>query len=263
MDSRNHIYSASISTFLYKVLGGIRPTAPGFAQALIAPYVPAKTNTTPPLRSVEASVGTPFGRIVSSWTTDVDPVGPLPPAPPLPDVCGSKTIVQCDIQEEGDCATCAHVCVGCKNGGAKIDAIVYAELAPRRQMCVQACRTAALACTSRFAVLVAQRPRNVTHAPTVPSVHHRATGQMPLRSWRACASAKATAAYLSTFRFLATHAMGKRCLLCKCSAAPHRRCQHRRHSMRQLLCTGTASPCRQAVSQMSTCRCSDTALVIL
>lgn len=133
MDSRNHIYSASISTFLYKVLGGITATAPGYAQALISPYVPPTSNASnglgsiPALRSVEASVGTPFGRIVSSWTTDIPPPPPPPPPPPIPDVCGNTTAVQCDIQEEGNCATCAHVCVGCSRAGAKISTILYAD----------------------------------------------------------------------------------------------------------------------------------------
>ena len=113
MDSRNHIYSASVSTFFYKVLGGIRATAPGYATATIAPFVPHSSAAEPAaLRSVEASLGTPHGPIVSSWTTRIlgpRPVPPAPQPPPSPPASCTGAVATCGMQEEGNCPSCGKV----------------------------------------------------------------------------------------------------------------------------------------------------------
>jgi hypothetical protein len=152
MDSRNHIYSASISTFLFKFLGGIRVVEPGYSRALIAPFVQLESGDNssqdiavlsrdrsqqiPHLRSVQATVGTPHGPLTSYWSTQIEPP-PLPPPPPpqppppppLPNATScaqGQVVTTCAMKEEGNCPTCGHVCVGCP-GGQHINAVPFAS----------------------------------------------------------------------------------------------------------------------------------------
>jgi hypothetical protein len=139
MSSRNHIYSASISTFLYKYLGGIQATRPGYASVLVAPC--AGSSSASALHTVAASVGTPYGAVQSTWTTHIPP----PPNHGPDHGCSTSTASVCDIQEEGNCPTCAKVCVGCGGPSGVIDRIVFADFAsaspdvrPRLDNCSQA-----------------------------------------------------------------------------------------------------------------------------
>lgn len=55
--SWSHHMFGSIDAWLYQYLAGIRPTAPGFTEISIAPYIPAK------LETATASVATPVGEV--------------------------------------------------------------------------------------------------------------------------------------------------------------------------------------------------------
>jgi len=59
--SRDHHYWASISSWLYQGLAGIRPAAPGYADIIIRPAIPQA------LEQVSAWLDTVRGRIGSSW----------------------------------------------------------------------------------------------------------------------------------------------------------------------------------------------------
>ena len=54
MDSRNHIYSASISTFFFKHLAGIEAASPGYSRATIAPFVSASREDMRGLHTLQA-----------------------------------------------------------------------------------------------------------------------------------------------------------------------------------------------------------------
>ena len=117
MDSRSHLYSSSISTFMFKYLAGIRALAPGYARVLIAPYT-GGTNVTA-LKSVEAQLGTPHGAIVSSWSVRAPPPNPL---------CSSGPLTTCAMVEEGNNGpNSAHLCVGCSDPGAVIRTVLFAS----------------------------------------------------------------------------------------------------------------------------------------
>jgi alpha-L-rhamnosidase len=119
MDSRNHIYSASVSTFFFKYLGGIQAIAPGYSKALIAPMVVKGSGPGGgALHTVECTVGTPHGSIASQWTTKLQQQ--------KPDRCSGGPRTTCDVVEEGDCATCGKVCLGC-NHGHTIEKILFAD----------------------------------------------------------------------------------------------------------------------------------------
>jgi hypothetical protein len=132
MDSRNHVYSASISTFLFKHLGGIQAASAGYDRVLVAPFVVlddanvtkvtnanvARTSVGDDafVTTVEATVGTPHGTITSSWTTTFEPSPPSPPSPPPPPAPPSclKPVKTCAMQEEGSNGPeSASLCVGC------------------------------------------------------------------------------------------------------------------------------------------------------
>ena len=61
MNSRNHIMFGSVSSWFFKHLVGIQPVDPGYLQASIRPSGQST------LEHVSATVGTPYGDIVSSW----------------------------------------------------------------------------------------------------------------------------------------------------------------------------------------------------
>lgn len=131
MSSRNHIYSASVSTYLFKYLGGITAASPGYDRVLIAPQVPALNSTVATaLESVDAALGTPHGIIESWWSTA--PILPPPPPSPSParptnPTCRSGALEQCAMQEEGTGPYGAMLCVGCSAAGGTIEAVLFAS----------------------------------------------------------------------------------------------------------------------------------------
>lgn len=67
MNSRNHIMFGTVSSWMYKSLVGITPIDAGYVTVGIAPTgIGGKNNMT----SAYASVGTPLGSVVSSWSLD-------------------------------------------------------------------------------------------------------------------------------------------------------------------------------------------------
>ncbi len=64
--SWNHHYFASISSWFYEGLAGIRPTAPGYARLRIQPVTPKG------LTSASATLQTPRGEVRSAWRRDAD-----------------------------------------------------------------------------------------------------------------------------------------------------------------------------------------------
>lgn len=62
--SWNHHYFASISSWFYEGLAGIRPTAPGYARLMVRPTLPTG------LSEASASQQTPRGEVVSHWRRD-------------------------------------------------------------------------------------------------------------------------------------------------------------------------------------------------
>jgi alpha-L-rhamnosidase len=62
--SWNHHYFASISSWFYEGLAGIRPTAPGYARLQVRPVMPKG------LASARGAVMTPRGEASSRWTRD-------------------------------------------------------------------------------------------------------------------------------------------------------------------------------------------------
>jgi alpha-L-rhamnosidase len=68
--SQNHHMFSDIIASMYKYIGGIRPdeTEPGFRHIVMRPSVDCG------LRSVNASHESPFGKIVSNWTSDSDSI---------------------------------------------------------------------------------------------------------------------------------------------------------------------------------------------
>jgi alpha-L-rhamnosidase len=119
MDSRNHIYSASITTFLTKHLAGIDGVAAGFDRIVIAPLnIPL--NTTSNLSILDAAVGTPHGQISSSWAL-------LTPgaSPTTCDVQAEGTATHCTLSRTPP-KGCTFVLVGC-NPGATITAVPFAS----------------------------------------------------------------------------------------------------------------------------------------
>jgi hypothetical protein len=125
MDSRNHIYSASISTFFYKHISGIDASRAGFDHINIAPIsLEDGTEGADSLWAAEAQVGTPHGPVVSSWTTHTASPTP-PPGPNMP--CGANSYSACDMKEEGDAGPeSAHLCIGCPGEG-NISAVTFAS----------------------------------------------------------------------------------------------------------------------------------------
>ena len=231
MDSRNHIYSASVSTFFYKVLGGIRATAPGYAKATIAPFVPHSSAAEPAaLRSVEASLGTPHGPIVSSWTTRIlgpRPLPPPPPPPPSPPASCTGVVATCGMQEEGNCPSCGKVrrhdigavwvaffsrwqryrvvdrSVSAARMALTSSRSCSPASAPRRQASARAFGTAPRACTTG-------RAKAASHAASAAPPARAATGRMPRRSSRSSASGRGAALCLPTSHCLAMHAQERR-----------------------------------------------------
>ena len=127
MDSRNHIYSASITTFLTKHLAGIDGLAAGFDSAIVAPInIPLQAGWAGGLISLDAAVGTPHGAISSSWALLVPGAG--------------GDTASCGVQAEGSATHCSiaplpppgcqSVKVGCEVGcapGAVITAVPFAS----------------------------------------------------------------------------------------------------------------------------------------
>lgn len=83
--SRNHVMFGDVSAWFYQYLAGIRldgapypsagevPSAPGFRRSTLAPDCRVSDLAVPgkePLRSVDAHLDTPYGRIVSRWDRD-------------------------------------------------------------------------------------------------------------------------------------------------------------------------------------------------
>ncbi|MFB7883319.1 family 78 glycoside hydrolase catalytic domain [Microbacterium sp. NPDC056057] len=64
--SFNHYAPGSVDDFLYRRVAGIRPTAPGYRTAVIAPDFEAG------LDHVRAHVGTPYGRLAVEWAVAGD-----------------------------------------------------------------------------------------------------------------------------------------------------------------------------------------------
>ena len=123
MDSRNHIYSASITTFLTKHLAGIDGLAAGFDSAIVAPInIPLQAGWAGGLISLDAAVGTPHGAISSSWALLVPGAG--------------GDTASCGVQAEGSATHCSiaplpppgcqSVKVGCAPG-AVITAVPFAS----------------------------------------------------------------------------------------------------------------------------------------
>jgi hypothetical protein len=124
MDSRNHIYSASISTFFFKHLAGIDCVTAGFDRAIVAPVnIPLNNGTSASavaggLTTLDTSIGTPHGAVTSSWTL-LDP--------------NSVPVATCGVKSESptgwcsqDPKDCARVNVGCKRGQV-ITAVPFAS----------------------------------------------------------------------------------------------------------------------------------------
>jgi len=100
MDSRNHIYSASISTFLFKVIAGINAVLPGFDRVLIAPITVKRNESSLSggLTSADAAVGTPHGVVSSSWEllgspARASPCGTVPENAELIVGCGDIDVI--------------------------------------------------------------------------------------------------------------------------------------------------------------------------
>ncbi|MFF2486631.1 family 78 glycoside hydrolase catalytic domain [Microbacterium sp. NPDC058062] len=64
--SFNHYAPGSVDDFLYRRVAGIRPTAPGYRTAVIAPDFRAG------MSEVRAHVGTPYGRLAVEWSVAGD-----------------------------------------------------------------------------------------------------------------------------------------------------------------------------------------------
>jgi alpha-L-rhamnosidase len=80
--SWNHHYFASISSWFYEGLAGIRPVAPGYARVQVRPVVPQG------LTRAGARLVTPRGEIGSRWRRDSDGVVTLDVA--IPGACDGE-----------------------------------------------------------------------------------------------------------------------------------------------------------------------------
>jgi alpha-L-rhamnosidase len=69
-NSRNHIFFGDVSAWLYKYLGGIKPTEeqPGFKQFSINPYFPDDLNW------VESRIESMYGPIESNWKRNANEI---------------------------------------------------------------------------------------------------------------------------------------------------------------------------------------------
>jgi alpha-L-rhamnosidase len=61
MNSHNHPMYASVDSWMYRYLAGVRPLEPGWARVQVRPILPAK------LLSAQAAVDTPRGLLSVRW----------------------------------------------------------------------------------------------------------------------------------------------------------------------------------------------------
>lgn len=66
MNSFNHYAYGAIGQFMYERIAGIKPIKPGYKKILIAPLVGG------PLTSAKASYESPYGKVSSAWTIEMD-----------------------------------------------------------------------------------------------------------------------------------------------------------------------------------------------
>jgi alpha-L-rhamnosidase len=80
--SWNHHYFASISSWFYEGLAGIRPTAPGYARLTVRPTIPSG------LSEARATQQTPRGEVVSRWRREAGGLVTLDVA--IPGACAAE-----------------------------------------------------------------------------------------------------------------------------------------------------------------------------